>query len=312
MSNISPGTSNPIPTPTFISLLLVSFGAFLAIGPLIGIGLALPFFDFDLDGLLIAISDPLNNPQAKIPTYIVQGTASIIGFVLVPWIYLTRIQAPFFNRLVILNLPRPLAVLQIALIGIAFMVALAPVVEWNAEMTLPGFLSGFETWAKDHELLLEQLTRFLTQFDNPGQFAIAFLVIAVIPAIGEELLFRGVIQNQVYFLTGRGHLAIWITAFFFSAFHLQFYGFLPRMLLGVLFGYLYYWSGNLIIPILAHFVNNGFTLTMVYLHQLGVVEFDLESTDQVELLPVMLSILVASGLIVNFRNSFSQKTPGYE
>ena len=312
MSKIISADSKPIPILAFLSMLLVSFGAFLAIGPIIGIGLALPFFDFDLDSLLTAISDPLNNPNAKIPTFIIQGTASLIGFVVVPWAYLTRIQVPFFNKLMKPKLPKPLAVLQIVFIALAFMIALAPVVEWNANMTMPGFLSGFEEWARSHELLLEQLTRFLTRFDNPGQFAIGFLVIAVVPAIGEELLFRGVIQNQIFFLTGRGHLAIWITAFFFSAFHLQFYGFLPRMLLGVLFGYLYYWSGNLIIPILAHFVNNGFTLIMVYLNQLGVVEFDLESTDQVELLPVILSILVASGLIVNFRNSFSRKTTGHE
>ena len=84
------------------------------------------------------------------------------------------------------------------------------------------------------------------------------------------------------------------------------------MVLGVLFGYLYFWSGNLLIPILAHFVNNGFTLLMVYLHQLGIIEFDLETTEEIQLLPVIISILVASGLIVSFRNSFSARNHGYE
>ncbi len=304
------GSSYPIPIPTFVSLVLVSFGAFLAIGPLIGIGLALPFYDFDLDGLLTALSDPLNNPDVKIPTYIVQGTASLIGFVGVPFLYLKRTQVPFFRKLIVPNHPSAVEVFQVVLIGITFMVVLAPVVEWNANMNLPGFLSSFEEWAKSHEQLLERLTHFLTEFDNVGQFGMAFLVIAILPAIGEELLFRGVIQNQVRFLTGRPHLAIWLTAFFFSAFHLQFYGFLPRIFLGVLFGYLYYWSGNLLVPILAHFVNNGFTLLMVYLHQLGVVEIDLESSDQIELLPYIFSILLAFGLIVNFRKSFSGKIRG--
>ena len=73
------------------------------------------------------------------------------------------------------------------------------------------------------------------------------------------------------------------------------------MLLGVLFGYLYYWSGNLLIPMLAHFINNGFTLVVVYLHQLGIIEFDLESTNQIEILPVLISLFVAAGLILNFK-----------
>jgi len=307
-----PETSNPIPILTFISILLISFGSFLAIGPIIGIGLVLPFFDFDLDTLLTAISNPLGNPQAKLPTFIIQGTASLIGFVVVPMIYLKKMKDPFFKQLLVPKSPTPLALLQTALIAFTFMVVLAPIVEWNANMTFPGFLSGFENWARSHEQLLEQLTRYLTQFDNHGQFVLGFLVIAIIPAIGEELVFRGVIQNQVSFLTKKPHLAIWLTAFFFSAFHLQFFGFLPRMLLGVLFGYLYFWSGNLLIPIFAHFVNNGFTLLIVYLHQLGIIEFDLESTDQIELLPVIISILVAFGLMVNFRNSFAARNQGYD
>jgi hypothetical protein len=65
----------------------------------------------------------------------------------------------------------------------------------------------------------------------------------------------------------------------FSAFHLQFFGFVPRMLLGALFGYLYYWSGNLLMPIFAHFINNGFSVLMLYLNQLGVVDIDIDSTE---------------------------------
>ncbi len=299
MSELADQNPKPLPNHTFISMILVSIGSFLVIGP----G-ALLVFDLDQDSLGTILSDPANNPQAKIPIYIIQGTASLIGFVIVPLIYLSKIQIPFFRRMVVPQYPSVRAILQTAFIAVTFMVVLAPVVEWNANMTLPGFLFPLEEWARHYEWIMEQMTQYLTHFDNPGLFVLGVVVIAIIPAVGEELLFRGVVQNQIFFLTSRPHLAIWIAAFLFSAVHLQFFGFLPRMLLGVLLGYLYYWSGNLLIPILAHFVNNGIILTIIYLHQLGVIEFDLRSTDQIELLPVILSILVVSGLILNFRNSF--------
>jgi hypothetical protein len=78
-----------------------------------------------------------------------------------------------------------------------------------------------------------------------------------LPAIGEELLFRGVLQKLIQKMTGSSHWAIWITATLFSALHLQFFGFLPRLLLGALFGYLLEWTGTLWLPILAHFINNA-------------------------------------------------------
>src|SRR5690554_5832087 len=107
----------------------------------------------------------------------------------------------------------------------------------------------------------------MTRFDNAGDFILALIVIGLIPAVGEELLFRGLVQNQIGAITKNIHVAIWLAAFLFSTFHFQFYGFVPRMFLGVLFGYLYYWSGNLFIAMLAHFINNGLTLILLYMYQ---------------------------------------------
>ena len=119
----------------------------------------------------------------------------------------------------------------------------------------------------------------LVTFDSFGEFVIGFVVVAILAGICEEFLFRGIIQTEFMRGTKNIHVAIWISAFLFSAIHTQFFGFVPRMLLGVLFGYLYHWSGNLIVPMFAHFVNNGFSVVMMYLHQIGVVDVEIDTPE---------------------------------
>ena len=89
-----------------------------------------------------------------------------------------------------------------------------------------------------------------------------------------------------------GHWGVWLTAIIFSAIHLQFYGFLPRVFLGAIFGYMYLYSGSLIYPILAHIFNNSFTVIMVYLSNQGAIDFDLESTDDVSYVASIAGLLV--------------------
>jgi membrane protease YdiL (CAAX protease family) len=118
------------------------------------------------------------------------------------------------------------------------------------------------------------------------EFLAAIVILAIVPAIGEELLFRGILQNKIEMLSKNKHIAIWITAFIFSFIHFQFYGFVPRLLLGALFGYLYIWSGNLTIPILAHFINNGFTLLLLY----AGVNFEMSVPMEITILSFILVI----------------------
>jgi hypothetical protein len=120
--------------------------------------------------------------------------------------------------------------------------------------------------------------------------------------MGEEIVCCGVLQRKLNEGGMNHHAAIWISAILFSAIHVQFFGFVPRMLLGALFGYLYYWSGDLRVPIFAHFVNNGFMITMVYINQLGLTAFDLEDTEAPSLVSAILfAIITAAILYVAFR-----------
>ena len=135
---------------------------------------------------------------------------------------------------------------------------------WNEGLHLPYFLSSLEDWMRSAENQAMQITEAFLKVDHWSGLLLNILIIGVIPALGEELLFRGVIQKELFSINGKIHLSIWITAFLFSAMHLQFLGFIPRFLIGGLLGYLFYWSGSIWLPILAHFVNNAGAVILSY------------------------------------------------
>jgi uncharacterized protein len=211
---------------------------------------------------------------------------------------------------------RPLSAVQsvglVVLLTIAFMPFNGLVIEWNQQMDLPDTLAPLEQWMKQKEEDLSRITTFLTTFSSPLQLVIALLVIGVIAAIGEEVIFRGLLQRKLAQWTGNMHTAIWLAAIVFSAIHVQFYGFVPRVLLGALFGYLYVWSRNLWVPILAHFVNNGFTVFMVWLYQRKMVPVDIENTESVPLTLAFFSLLLTSGFLYYFRKTNQFSSPPYD
>lgn len=291
-----------------ILTLIVSASGFVVIGPLIGFFIAIPFFEGNVFDQIQNIADPINHPEIKVPLYVLQGSATLIGLALIPLVLSFSIfkkgLRSFFSGA---DKDVKMFILVLA-ITITFMAVNSAFIHWNANFHFPEFLNGFESWARDYEDRAEQLTKFMTQFSSTGEFVLAFVVIAILPAIGEEFVFRGMLQPQLFRATNNIHVAIWTSAILFSAFHLQFFGFVPRMLLGALFGYLYYWSGSLWMPMFAHFVNNGFSVIMLYLNQKGVVNVDVESTEVVAPWPAILVFTLISGaLLFYFKNFCDQK-----
>ena len=177
---------------------------------------------------------------------------------------------------------------------------------WNVHIKFPAYLKAFEAWAQKKEWELKKLTDLLTTFKSIYDLLIAIVIIAIIPAIGEELLFRGILQNLFFRSTRNIHIAILTSAFVFSAIHLQLYGFLPRFLLGVLFGYLYWWAKNLIFPIIAHFFNNSFALTISFLYPKSATVYELEGY---QLPPTFIIILFT--IIGTFLGIYIQKKTRY-
>ena len=137
----------------------------------------------------------------------------------------------------------------------------------NSRIELPESLGFIEQILKQQEEAAAALTERFLQADNIGVLLINIGLMALLPALAEEVSFRGTLQQILAQgkLKGQIHIAIWATAFIFSAIHMQFYGFIPRMLMGAMFGYIFVWTGTLWVPILMHFTNNGLAVLAYYL-----------------------------------------------
>ena len=148
--------------------------------------------------------------------------------------------------------------------------------ELNRQLVFPEFLSGIEDWMKSKELQAQKLTEVFLKTDGLWGLMINILIVALVPAIGEELLFRGLILKLFSQITKNIHVAVLISAIIFSAIHLQFYGFVPRLVLGMVLGYLFVFTGNLWVPIFVHFINNASSVLVYYLHDIGYLKLSME------------------------------------
>jgi uncharacterized protein len=181
---------------------------------------------------------------------------------------------------------------------------------FNSKLNLPGWLGGLEKWILAKEETASYLTGILLQSNSFRGLLINIFVIAVLPAIGEELFFRGIIQQILIKMFRSGHLAIWITAIVFSSIHLQFFGFLPRLMLGLVFGYLFYWGGSIWLPVIAHFVNNAIPVISSYFT--GINELNNRTLEFAEtgIFSIFFSSLICLMILLYFRNTYKSGKPG--
>ena len=144
---------------------------------------------------------------------------------------------------------------------------------WNEGIRLPAFMSEIEQYFQDMEASARELTEMLAAAPTIGTMLLNLVVLAAVPAIGEELSFRGVLLGLIDGDTTLGarispsrrtHIAVWVVGIIFSLIHFQFYGFIPRMLLGVVLGYLLVWTGSLWVPMVAHFTNNALVVLLYF------------------------------------------------
>lgn len=143
----------------------------------------------------------------------------------------------------------------------------------NEQIHFPEFLSSVEEWMRAKEESAKSIVNLCFSDRGGLTYILNILIIAVLAGIAEELFFRGCLQQILGKIFSNKHLVIWITAFVFSAVHLQFYGFLPRLLLGAMLGYLFVWSGSMWVPVLAHILNNAIIVSYTHLY-LGTPQYD--------------------------------------
>ena len=178
----------------------------------------------------------------------------------------------------------------------------------NQQLSLPSFM-------KNAEDSMDNALKGLLVYDNSIELIFNILVIALVPALGEEMIFRGWIQRQLMRIINRPHAAIWASAAIFSAIHFQFLGFLPRLLLGVLLGYLYFWTGSLWVSIFAHFLNNGLQVIAQYFFRVEFEKMD-ENQAQIPMYMAFLSLglcfIICKYFLDNVTSNnkiFNQKEP---
>ncbi|RAU84157.1 CPBP family intramembrane glutamic endopeptidase [Pontibacter arcticus] len=243
------------------------------------------------------LQNPSAHPEQANALMLFQGLTSFFMFIVAP---LALIKAMGYDWDTYLN-RKENTILWLVLLSGLLVVLIMPlnsvIINWNAGIDFPAALEGFEKWAREQESQAAELTKLLARFGTLPQLLVGLVVIAVIPGIGEELVFRGIVQRQLRRWWGNPHLAIWVAAILFSAIHVQFFGFVPRVLLGALFGYLYFWSGRIIVPMIAHFVNNGFTVLLLYLQQTKTIDFDVESTEAMPWATVLLSAVLSAAVL---------------
>lgn len=246
-----------------IALLLI-FGAFIGLVVLMGALMVLaPEWSNSTEGLLF---------MQGVQTIVLFGVTALVG------VWFTERVNPF-NQM---SLNRGLSLKQ-GLVAFFFAVAALPLIsmlaEWNKGMELPSFLASVEEIMRQMEESALAMTEKFLNTSSFGMMIVNLLVMALLPAVCEEMMFRGwlqrVLSNRLNY-----HVAIWVSAFIFSAIHFQFYGFVPRMIIGAALGYLYCYTGSLWASIIAHFTNNAAAVITAFLAYNGYtsINFDLIGT----------------------------------
>lgn len=202
-----------------------------------------------------------NIPNIQIILSLVQGFGMLLGFIILPMIYLRYFKSLETPSQLFVSVKNEgvyiLASIVLLMVSIPLAEQLALL---NKNLSLPETWKGLENTLAQTEKSAAALTEILVRYNGPWSLLLVFVVVSILPAIGEELVFRGIVQNELIRIWKKEHFAIWVTGFIFSFIHFQFFGFLPRMLLGVLFGYCYLWTKSLWVPIAMHFINNALTL----------------------------------------------------
>jgi membrane protease YdiL (CAAX protease family) len=250
----------------FVGLISGSIGCF----SLLSVFLLKPLFGIDMSALG-SLEEKLAEPNFLHALEFLQITQAIGLFILPALIYSKLAERNWFSYTLLNKKVGLYPLFLVLLLVFATQPLINVLADWNSRMVFPTALQGMETWMKNAEAQAGKLTEAFLDIRSGGDFILVFFMVAILPAIGEELLFRGILQRLFKEMTRNKHLAIIIAAFLFSAVHMQFYGFVPRFLLGMVLGYLFEWSGSLWLSAAAHFVNNGSAVILSYLEKKGLI-----------------------------------------
>jgi membrane protease YdiL (CAAX protease family) len=247
-----------------VLMLLAVIGICFAGTSILTLFLILFKFGFSLDVMKDIQLNMLNYPDLLRETQFLQ----VVGVFILPAIICAYLFSDNYKEYLRIDTPihLPAAVWAFisAIVAIPF---LNLTYYFNQQMVFPEALKGLETWIRTMEDAGSLLLEKMLYADNWWTLIFNIIVVCVLAGIGEEFIFRGVLQNLFGRVMKNPHAVIWIVAILFSAIHFQFYGFITRMLLGAWLGYLLYYTKTLWIPVLVHFTNNLVSTVIYYIFQ---------------------------------------------
>lgn len=275
--------------------ILLSLAAFFLAIPLFGISLGQLIEYFETGGL---------QENLMLLKYF-QSVQSLGMFVLPPfiiaWLY-SRNTSEYLKVNVAPSLSSYFLVIAIIYFSLPFIGFLS---QLNQNISFPEAFENIEKWLMNKENSAYELTQKFLAADNLKGLLVNVILVGVLPAVGEEFIFRGVLQKIFARWTRSAHLGILIAAFLFSAMHIQFYGLIPRFFLGLLFGYFMLWSGSIWLPVFGHFVNN--TSAVVYYYYTSNVNFQPEKYDSMNFTDTAVLVSVVFVLLLGYSIYFVEK-----
>lgn len=280
---------------TYFFITLVSFIVF----TLLSIFLLPIFFNIEYSSLSIIIDNYSN--QSTINALKFMQLFSCVGlFIAPPFLYAYLSGEKIFLNIKISR--------QVIILVIAIMILINPFVSFTY------FLNqsiGIPEWLTKYDQTAYLVTKAFLVMNSPIDLIINLLILAVLPAIGEELVFRGFLQKKIISFSNKPYLAILFTAFLFSIIHMQFEGVLPRFILGSVLGFLFYFSSNIWIPIIAHFINNSLIVILSYPALNNKISFDILNLENfIRWDQAALSLIAVSVLFYLFKKKIDLEKKG--
>lgn len=249
----------------------------------------------DISAVLIFGQDAMVHSDVPVLQFL-QSVISV-GLFLVPGVALCVLcrQGSVMRRVFLSPAPRPVSLL----LCLAIMLVSVPFVGWleevNLSMTLPESMSGIENWMRSMEDEALRITKKLTDSPDVSCLVANVFALALFPALCEEMLFRAGLQQAVIIDTTRinKYAAALIAAFIFSAIHFQFFGFLPRFVLGTFLGLMLVITGNIWASVISHFANNAMAVVCGFMEARGMEDSISQFTEKpiVIVLSALLSLV---------------------
>jgi membrane protease YdiL (CAAX protease family) len=220
----------------------------------------------------------------------------IVGFIILPLLFFQYFQKKISYEPIFRFPPLKLLLISIGLLVFS-LPWISAIADWNKALPISEWFPTLGPMMENMEKLSISIIQLFLTWDNLEIIIISILFVSVIPAIGEEIIFRGAMQQELLHWFRNPHIAIWVTAFVFSFIHFQFFGFFPRFLLGALFGYVAHWTGSIWSSICLHFLNNFLTLIWLVLYHQKSTDLNPDTAEYIPLYVIAITLIAAAYLL---------------